>query len=82
VISALTATRVIIALGIVNLTTGLLVFFSCRCLPGSWATKGLGLMKRGWYQKYYKVHCYIWWIFWGSVVTHAIFVMVYLGWPF
>lgn len=79
-ISALTATRIIIVLGIINLTTGLLIFFSCRCIPGLKFAKGL--MKHGWYQKFFKLHCYIWWVFWGSVIVHAIFAIVYFGWPF
>jgi hypothetical protein len=79
-ISALIATRVIFVLGIINLVTGLLIFFSCRCLPGS--RLGKGWMKHKWYQRFFKMHCFIWWVFWSSVVVHAIFVMVYLGWPF
>jgi hypothetical protein len=79
VVSALTATRVIFTLGIINLVTGLLIFFSCRCLPGS--RIGKGLMKQRWYQRYFKIHCYIWWIFWGSVVVHAVFAIIYFGWP-
>lgn len=78
--STIVALRVLFILGIVNLVTGLLLFFSCRCLPGSrW---GKGLMKHGWYQRFFKNHCYIWWVFWCSVVVHAILAMVYLGWPF
>jgi hypothetical protein len=79
-ISTLVATRVLFTLGIVNLVTGLLIFFSCRCLPGS--RLGKILMKYRWYQRYFKLHCYIWWIFWISVVVHAIFAIVYIGWPF
>lgn len=79
-ISTLIATRVIIVLGIINLTTGLLIFFSCRCIPALGFAKGL--MKQHWYQKFFKLHCYIWWVFWGSVIVHAIFAIVYFGWPF
>jgi hypothetical protein len=79
-ISALTASRVIVSLGIINLVTGLLIFFSCRCFPGS--RVGKLLMKQRWYQRFFKLHCYIWWIFWGSVVVHAIFAIIYFGWPF
>jgi hypothetical protein len=80
VVSALTATRVIVVLGIINLASGLLVLFSCRCVPV--LRFGKGLMKHGWYKGFYRLHGYIWWIFWGSVVVHAIFAIVYLGWPF
>jgi hypothetical protein len=78
-LSTLIATRVLFSLGIVNLVTGLLIFFSCRCLPGS--KLGKPLMKYRWYQRLFKLHCYIWWIFWTSVVVHAIFAIVYIGWP-
>ncbi len=79
-ISALTASRVIVVLGIINLTSGLVILFTCRCVP--LMRLGKGLMKRGWYLKFYKLHGYIWWIFWGSVVVHAIFALIYYGWPF
>jgi len=79
-LSALLATRIIFSLGIVNLVTGLLIFFSCRCLPGS--RLGKSLAKHKWYQRFFKLHCWIWWVFWVSVVVHAVFAMVYLGWPF
>jgi hypothetical protein len=79
-ISSLVATRIIFILGFVNLVTGLLIFFSCRCLPGS--AIGKSLMKRPRFQKFFKFHCYLWWIFWTSVVIHATLVLVYLGVPF
>jgi len=75
----LLAARVIIALGIVNLVTGLLIFFSCRCLGGS--TLGSKLMKHKAYQRFYKYHCYIWRVFWPSVMIHAILAIVFFGWP-
>jgi len=76
----LIAMRILFILGIINLVAGLLIFFSCRCLPGS--RIGKGLMKHPWYQKFFKLHCYIWWIFWVSVVAHAVLAMIYIGWPF
>ena len=79
-ISTLTATRVIFSLGMVNLVSGLLIFFSCRCLPGS--KLGKRLVKFKWYQRFFKLHCYIWWVFWTSVVVHAVFAIIYIGWPF
>jgi hypothetical protein len=78
--SILTAMRVLFILGIINLITGFLIFFSCRCLPGS--RIGKGLMKHPWYQKFFNLHCYIWWVFWTSVVVHAILATIYIGWPF
>jgi len=66
----LTAARVLFALGIVNLVTGLMVLFTCRCLP----TSRLG--------SFYKYHCYYWWVFWVSVIIHAIFGLGLIGNPF
>jgi hypothetical protein len=79
-LSSLAATRIIFILGIVNLVAGLAIFFSCRCLPGSKIAKGL--MKHRWYQSYFKLHCYIWRVFWVSVVVHAVLVIAYIGMPF
>jgi len=54
----LVTVRLVVALGIVNLVTAALVFFSCRCLPGSWL--GKRLTKYHGYQRFYKYHCYVW----------------------
>jgi hypothetical protein len=80
VINPLVLTRVIFTLGIINVVTGLLIFFSCRCLPGS--RLGKRLMGQRWYQGYLKWHCYIWWVFWGSVIVHASFAIGFIGIPF
>ncbi len=73
------AVRLIIILGIINLVSAVLIFFSCRCLPGS--KLGSKLMKYQRYQRFYKYHCYIWRVFWPSVMIHAILVIIFLGWP-
>ena len=75
----LAATRLIVTLGIINLVTGLLIFFSCRCLPGS--KLGNRLMKHQGYQRFYKYHCYIWRVFWTSVMVHAALAVILFGWP-
>lgn len=72
-------TRLIIILGIVNLITGGLIFFSCRCLPGS--KLGSKLMKYQTFQGFYKYHCYLWRIFWPSVMIHGILAIIFIGWP-
>ena len=73
------AARLIFILGIVNLVTGFLILMSCRCIPGM----GFGrrLMKYPSYQKFFKFHCYLWWIFWPSVTVHAIFAIGLFGIP-
>jgi hypothetical protein len=79
IFNSLLAIRVIIILGIINLVTGALVFFSCRCLGGS--KLGNRLMKYRGYQRFYKYHCYIWRVFWPSVMVHAVLALVFFGWP-
>jgi hypothetical protein len=72
--------RVIFVLGLVNVTTGLSIFLSCRCIPSS--RIGSKLMKYAAYKRFFKYHCYIWWPFWTSVVVHAIFAFMFVGFPF
>lgn len=79
IFNSLLAIRVIVILGIINLVTGALVFFSCRCLGGS--KLGNRLMKYRSYQRFYKYHCYIWRVFWPSVMIHAVLAFVFFGWP-
>lgn len=79
VIDVVAVTRLVIILGIINLVAGVLIFFSCRCMGLS--KLGNRLMKKRWYQRFYKFHCYLWWIFWPSVFLHAILVITFLGWP-
>ena len=76
-----TAVQVFFVLGIVNLVFGVLVFFSCRCIPMS-AFVGRRLMKYSVYQRFYKWHCYLWPILWLSVIAHAVIATKFLGNPF
>ncbi len=80
ILAPIVATRLVFILGIVNLITGALVLFSCRCLPTS--KIGSKLMQHAAYKRFYKYHCYIWWAFWTSVIVHAVLVIVFLGIPF
>ena len=72
--------RIIFVLGITNIVTGVLVFFTCRCLPGWKLTRPL--MQHHWYQRVFKWHCTIWWIFWTSVLCHAVLAIGFYGKPF
>lgn len=74
------SSHLIFALGIVNLVSGVLVLFTCRCIP---AMKITGkLMQHKFYSRIYKYHCWIWWIFWVSVIIHAVFAVGLYGSPF
>ena len=70
----------IFVLGIVNIVTGTVLFLSCRCIPGM--TIAGSLMKNPAYLRFYKYHCYLWWILWPSVIIHAVMAFLYFGSPF
>lgn len=74
------APRVVFILGIVNLLTGLSIYFTCRCIPVG--KMGKQLMQKEWYKNFYKYHCVIWKIFWPSVIIHAILAIITFGFPF
>lgn len=78
---SITAVRILFVLGIVNGILGILVFLSCRCIPMS-AFVGRRLMKYSIYQRFYKIHCYIWPVLILSVITHSVFGIKFLGNPF
>jgi hypothetical protein len=61
------------------LLTGALIFLSCRCIPGLRIVGNL--MQYPAYKRFYRYHCYIWWVFWTSVIVHAIFGIVTIGVP-
>lgn len=79
-VSPKTGYRITLLFGVINIITLLLVFFSCRCLVGSKFIKGMWDHK--WYQKYYRSHCYYWWIFMTSVILHTVFAIITFGNPF
>ena len=71
--------RLILFLGLLNFVLISLILLSCRCLPGS--KIGSRLMKVGWYKRLFGKHCYLWAILWPSVILHAFFAIMFLGWP-
>jgi hypothetical protein len=74
------APKIVFVLGLTNLLSGLYVLFTCRCVPG-WRF-ARSLMQRPWYQRLFKWHGKIWWVFWVSVMVHAVFAIGYYGRPF
>ncbi|MBT4936146.1 hypothetical protein HOL21_00715 [Candidatus Woesearchaeota archaeon] len=66
--------------GITNILFLLLVFFSCRCMGGSKITQRL--FSKEWYTRFYAKHCYFWYGFFISVLTHTILAFYLFGWPF
>lgn len=74
------AVRLIFILGIINLLSGALILLSCRCIPGLKISGNL--MKNAVYQKFFRYHCYIWWVFWPSVLIHVVLALALIGIPF
>ena len=68
-------TQVIKILGILNITMAVLLFSSCRCIPASKLFRGI--MDRPAYKSYYKYHCYLWYVFWPSVIVHTTIAIVF-----
>lgn len=84
VFHSLVVARLIFILGIVNLTMGLLIIVSCRCLPGFKVSNfkvGATLMRYSAFKKLFGLHCYLWAIFWPSVIVHAFLALMFFGWP-
>jgi len=78
-LQSIAVARLIFILGIVNLITGLAIFFSCRCIPGA---KIMGKMSKSTaYQRFSRYHCYIWRVFWPAVLIHAILAIAFFGIP-
>lgn len=77
---AATDARLGFIFGLINIVSLLLVFFSCRCLVGTGFIKRM--LQRGWYRKFYNLHCYYWWLFIISVALHTIIALSTYGVPF
>ena len=72
--------QLVYILGIINLVGLILIFFSCRCLVGKRAFNFLN--RFSWYQKFYRSHCWWWYVFFASVFLHAVLAMMVYGNPF
>lgn len=72
--------KLVFILGIINILSILLVFFSCRCMAGIKLVNKM--LQYEWYKKYYSKHCYYWWIFVISVLLHTILAFLIFGNPF
>ncbi|MBI2547250.1 MAG: hypothetical protein HYW23_02275 [Candidatus Aenigmarchaeota archaeon] len=66
-------------LGITNLLSMFLVFFTCRCMMGKKLAEFL--WQNDWYKRFYTTHCYWWWVFFISVAVHAAIAIIAFGIP-
>ncbi len=65
-------------LGIINIIAILIVGLSCRCVLGKYAF----LSTNEKFMKFYKYHCFYWWLFIFSVLGHVILAFIVYGIPF
>jgi hypothetical protein len=72
--------RVVFITGLINIIAVLLILFSCRCVNMWKITSGLSKYPR--FKRFFKWHCYWWYVFLPSVVIHIVFAWLLLGIPF
>lgn len=78
--NSLLALRVVFVLGIVNFLTLSALFLSCRCTGVRKPFSRMLHVKA--FSRFYKLHCYYWYILFGSVVVHLTIAILVLGIPF
>jgi len=72
--------RIIYVTAMVNLITILLILLSCRCI-NMWPVTSF-LTKYPWFKRFFKWHCYVWYVLLPSVLIHAVFALSLLRFPF
>jgi hypothetical protein len=78
--SAIVEARIVFITAIINLAAIAMILLSCRCMNMWKLTPGLN--KQAWYKKFFKWHCYLWFVLLPSVVLHAVLAIRLLGMPF
>ena len=76
----LLAQRLVFALGVVNFLAMSALFLSCRCMGTRAPFSKMFRFKA--FSRFYKLHCYYWYILFGSVVAHLTIAIKVLGIPF
>ncbi len=72
--------RIVFILGIFQTLVALAIFLSCRCVSGF---KPAARLTRGTaFRKFFRYHCYYWWLFWISVAAHVFLAVGLTGNPF
>ena len=64
-------------LGILAITNGLLIFFSCRFVPMLGETFNKKFMQNKVFKFVYKYHPYYWWSFWLIIVLHIMMAIAH-----
>ena len=79
-IPAILMLRIVFITAIINIIAVLPILLSCRCINIWKMTSGLNRFP--WFKRFFKWHCYFWYIFIPSVIIHAIFALMSMGIPF
>ncbi|NLE95167.1 MAG: hypothetical protein GX600_05725 [Dehalococcoidia bacterium] len=74
------AVRILVLSGLLVLVVSVLLMLSCRCVPASGAVARL--RKASWFQRLFKRHCNLWYVFVGVLVVHVVFAIGFVGVPF
>ena len=72
--------KIVFVTAIINLLSVLLVLTTCRCMNMWKITSGLN--KQAWFKRYFRWHCYLWYIFLPSLLIHVVFAFSLVGIPF
>jgi hypothetical protein len=75
------ALKIIFISAVLNVVLLIMLSLSCRCVP-MLGRLGNKLMSYRPFQNFYKIHCYLWTIFWISVIVHMVFAIALIGIPF
>jgi hypothetical protein len=78
--SAIVEARIVFITAIINLAAIALILLSCRCM-NTWKLNS-ALNKQAWYKKFFKWHCYLWFVLSPSVILHAVLAIRLMGVPF
>ena len=72
--------KIVFITALINLLSVFLILTTCRCMNMWKITSGLN--KMAWFKRYFRWHCYIWYIFVPSLIIHAYFAISVMGVPF
>jgi hypothetical protein len=78
--SVIIEARIVFVTAMINLAAIALILFSCRCI-NTWKLTSV-INKHAWFKKFFRWHCYLWFILLPSLVLHAVLAIRLLGVPF
>ena len=78
-LSTVVMLRIVFVTSIINIIAILLVVLSCRCI-NIWKVTSV-LSRYPWFKRYFRWHCFLWYVFLPSVIIHAVLALILLGVP-